>query len=209
MSSWCLWAEPVWAELKEHYAGRVAFDWRIALMNPGDFPATAAQCDWFYQRSGMIVCSPFKLDSGWVEPARQGDYRAADLVAEAARDLGATDDTVRLALANAALREGKKIGDLATAVAVAAKAGRLNARKLRAHATSATVEARVAASTAEFRAHQLSQRPAFIVTDVIGDKAVFSGLASAAPLAATVDAMLADCAGYASHAAHFGKPPAA
>ena len=209
MSSWCLWAEPAWAELKMRYAGRVDFTWQIALMSPGDFPVSRAQCDWFYQRSGTIMRSPFRLDSGWVEPARQGDYRAPNQVAEAARDLGATGDTVRLALAHAAMREGQKIGDLAVAVAVAAKAAKLAPKKLRARAASTEVQARVAASTAEFYAHQLNQRPAFIVTDAIGDKAVFSGLATAAPLAAAIDAMLADCAAYASHAAHFPPPPKA
>ena len=209
MSSWCLWAEPAWAELQARYAGRVDFQWRIALMRPEDFPASRAQCDWFYQRSGLVMRSPFRLDSGWVEPARQGDYRAPNLVAEAARDLGATDDTVRLALARAAMREGKKIGDLAVAVAVAAKAGKLDAKKLRARAMSAAVAARVAARTAEFHAHQINQRPAFVVTDVIGDKAIFSGLATASPLAAAIDAMLADCAAYASHAAHHAPPPQA
>ena len=58
LSSWCHWAEPAWAELKARYAGRVQFDWRIALMNPGDFPVSRAQCDWFYRRSGTIMRSP-------------------------------------------------------------------------------------------------------------------------------------------------------
>jgi hypothetical protein len=43
---------------------------------------------------------------------------------------------------------------------------------------------------------------------VIGDKAVFSGLVRAEPVAAAIEAMLADSAAYAAHAAHFGKPPA-
>ena len=209
MSSWCCWAEPAWAELQARYAGRVDFQWRIALMRPEDFPGTRDQCDWFYRRSGTIMRSPFMLDSGWLEPARKGDYRAPNHVAEAARELGATGDAVRLALAHAALREGKTIGDLALAVAIAAEAAQLDAKILHARAESAAVQARVAASTADFFAHQLNQRPAFVVTDVIGDKAVFSGLAAAAPLAAAIDAMLADCAAYASHAAHFGKPPSA
>jgi predicted DsbA family dithiol-disulfide isomerase len=209
MSSWCLLAEPAWASLKVRYAGKVDFQWRIALMNPGDFPASREQCDWFYRRSGPLMRSPVMFHSGWVEPARAGDYRAPNHIVEAARDLGVADDTVRLALAHAALHEGRKIGGLAVAVAVAAKAGRLDARKLNAGAESAAVRARIAASTAEFHAHQITQRPAFIVTDVIGDKAVFSGLAVAAPLEAAIDAMLADCAAYASHAAHHGAPPKA
>jgi predicted DsbA family dithiol-disulfide isomerase len=213
LSSWCTWAEPTWAELKYRYAARgVNFEWKIALMHPGDFPTSRAQCDWFYQRSGgTVMRSPFKLNSSWLEPERKGRYAAPNLVAEAAKDFGFTGDEVRLALAHAAVREGRKIGDLATAVSVAAKAGgkKLNAKKLRARAESAAVRARVESSTAEFFSHQVAQRPAFVLTSAIGDKAVFSGLVRLEPLTATIDAMLADAAAYAAHAAHFGKPPAA
>ncbi|OYU97997.1 MAG: disulfide bond formation protein DsbA, partial [Verrucomicrobiales bacterium VVV1] len=140
----------------------------------------------------------------------KGHYHAPNLVAEAAKDFGFTGDEIRLALAHAALREGQKIGDLATAVAVAAQAGgkQLPAKKLRARAESAAVLARVEGSTAEFFAHQISQRPAFVLTDAIGDKAVFSGLVRVEPLVATIEAMLADTAAYAAHAAHHGQPPA-
>ena len=213
LSSWCTWVDPVWADLKARYAARgVAFEWKIALMSPGDFPVSQAQCDWFYQRSGgTVMRSPFKLNSGWFEAERQGVYHAPNLVAEAAKDFGFTGDDIRLALAHAALREGRKIGDLATAVAVAAKAGdkKLDAKKLRARAASAAVLARVEGSTAEFFAHQISQRPAFVLTSGIGDKAVFSGVVRIEPLAATIEAMLADAAAYSAHAAHHGKPPAA
>ena len=208
LSSWCTWAEPAWAELKARYAGRVEFEWKIALMSPGDFPVSREQCDWFYQRSGgTVMHSPFKLESGWFEPARKGIYHAPNLVAEAGKDFGFTGDELRLALAHAALREGRKIGDMGEAVAVAAKAGRINARKLRARAESPAVQARVLASTAEFHDHRVNQRPAFILGDAIGDKAVFSGLVRIEPLAAAIDAMLFDTAAYAAHAAHFGKPP--
>eukprot|EP01035_Chromulina_nebulosa_P003354 gene3354-biopygen2756 len=212
LSSWCTWVEPTWSELKNRYAGRAEFEWRIALMNPSDFPVSRAQCDWFYQRSGgTVMRSPFKLNSGWFEAERAGHYEAPNLVAEAARDFGFTGDEIRLALAHAGVREGQKIGDLSTAVAVAAKAGgkKLPAKKLRTAAESAAVRARVDASTAEFFAHQINQRPAFVLTDAIGDKAVFSGLVRLEPLVAMIDAMLADTAAYAAHAAHHGKPPAA
>jgi predicted DsbA family dithiol-disulfide isomerase len=209
LSSWCTWVEPVWAGLKQRYAGRAEFEWRIALMNPDDFPASREQCDWFYRRSGIAMRSPFMLNSGWFEAERRGRYEAPNLVAEAARDFGFDGDEIRLALAHAGVREGKTIGDLATAVSVAAAAGgrKLNAKKLRAAAESEAVRDRVAASTAEFLAHRINQRPAFVLTDAIGDKAVFSGLVRLEPLAATIDAMLADTAAYAAHAAHFGKPP--
>jgi predicted DsbA family dithiol-disulfide isomerase len=208
LSSWCHWVEPTWAELKRRYAGRAEFEWRIALMNPEDFPVSQAQCDWFYRRSGgTVMHSPYMLNSGWFEAGRKGHYEAPNLVAEAARDFGFTGDEIRLALAQAALREGQKIGDLATAVKVAAKAGKLDPKRLRAAAESNVVKDRVATSTADFHALQINQRPAFVLTDAIGDKAVFSGLVRPEPLAATIDAMLADTAAYAAHAAHHGTPP--
>ena len=209
LSSWCHYAEPTWAQLKAHYAGRVDFQWKIALMNPDDFPVSTEQCDWFYRRSGLIVRTPYKLDSGWFEVERKGNYPAPDLVAEAGRDfLDPTDDRLRIALAHAALRQGEKIGKLATAIEVASRTFSIDASKLRAAAESPGVRARVDASTADFHAHRITQRPAFILESEIGDKAVFSGFTRYEPLAATLEAMLADAAAYAAHAAHFGKPVA-
>jgi predicted DsbA family dithiol-disulfide isomerase len=205
ISSWCHWVEPVWNELKIRYAGRAEFEWKIALMNPGDFPVSRAQCDWFYRRSGgTVMRSRYKLNSGWLEEERKGHYEAPNLVAEAGKDFGFTGDEIRLALSNAALLDGEKIGELGTAVKIAAKAGKISAKKLRAAAESKTVKARVEATTAEFFSHQINQRPAFVLTDEIGDKAVFSGLVRLEPLAATIEAMLADTAAYASHQAHHG-----
>ncbi|MCF3652473.1 disulfide bond formation protein DsbA [Synoicihabitans lomoniglobus] len=208
LSSWCHWAEPAWTELKQRYAGRVDFHWRIALMNPADFPVSAAQCDWFYQRSGVHVGSPRKLNSGWFETARAGRYEVADYVAEAGRDfLGNDDDSLRLALSHAAMIAGRKIGDIAVATAVAAEATGLDATDLRAAAESSAVRARVELSTAEFFRHQLNQRPSFIVTNSIGDKVVLSGTWRAAPIVAAIDSLLEDAARYTSHAAHFGSAP--
>ncbi|HVU25418.1 MAG TPA: disulfide bond formation protein DsbA [Opitutus sp.] len=212
MSSWCFWSEPTWAELKKRYAGRVDFEWKIAKMNASDWPVSREQCDWFYRRSGMVVRSPFMLNSAWWEPAYAAgtDYPAASFVAEAAKDFGFTGDEIRLALSHASEREGVKIGNLDIAVGVAVKAGggRLDPQKLRAAAASPAVRDRVEASTKEFSAHQINQRPSYVLTDEIGDKAVFSGLVQVAPLAAAIDAMLADVAAYAAHHAHFGGPPA-
>jgi predicted DsbA family dithiol-disulfide isomerase len=207
MSSWCYWVEPVWAELKARYAGRVEFEWRIALMKPKDFPVSRSQCDWFYRRSGMMMRSPVMLSSGWLEKGRNISFQNADLVAEAGRDFGFFDDTLRLALARAGEIEGRKTGRLDEAVAVASKASGVAPEKLRACAKSAAVRARVDASTAEFHSHRIEQRPAFILEDAIGDKAVFSGLVRIEPIAATIEAMLSDTAAYAAHAAHFGGPP--
>ena len=210
LSSWCHWVEPVWAELKSRYGGRAEFEWKIALMNPGDFPVSQAQCDWFYRRSGgTVMRSPYMLNSGWLEVERQGHFEVPNLVAEAGKDFGFTGDEIRLAIAHAALREGAKVGDLATAVKAAATAGKIDAKKLRKAAESKSVADRVAASTAEFLSYQINQRPAFVLTDAIGDKAVFSGLVRLEPLVATIEAMLADTAAYAAHKTHHGLPPKA
>ena len=98
---------------------------------------------------------------------------------------------------------------MAEAAAVASAASGVGADKLRARAESPEVRARIDASTAEFHAHQITQRPAFVLASGIGDKAVFSGVVRIEPLAATIEAMLSDAAAYAAHLAHHGKPPAA
>jgi hypothetical protein len=54
----------------------------------------------------------------------------------------------------------------------------------------------------------MTQRPTFSVDTEIGDRAVFSGVARAAPIAATIDSMLDDAEAYTAFAAHFGSPPA-
>ena len=209
-SSWCFWSEPTWAELKRRYEGRVEFQWKIAKMLPADWPVSREQCEWFYRRSGTVVRSPFMLNSAWFDPVKPGAYPAASAVAEAAKDFGFTGDEIRLALSHAGERDGEKVGRMDVAIAIAAKAGgkKLDAKKLRAAAESAAVAARIEASTKEFFAHQITQRPAYVLEDAIGDKAVFSGLVKIEPLAATIDAMLADVAAYTSYKAHFGGPPA-
>lgn len=206
VSSWCYWAEPTWAELKRRYATVAEFHWRIALMDASGFPVSRAQEDWFYRRSGTMVRSPLMLNGDWLEPGR-AEYLAPNALAEAAKDFGVTDDRVRLALAEAAVRQGLKVGRWEIAAPVAARAAGVPEADLLARARSAELEQRLRASTAEFHALQVNQRPTFLVEDEIGDRAVFSGLVRIEPLVATLEAMLADCAGYASWKAHFGDPP--
>jgi predicted DsbA family dithiol-disulfide isomerase len=206
LSSWCYWAEPAWTELKQRYAGQAEFGWKIAQMPPEGYPASPSQCDWFYRRSGTVMRSPFMLSSRWLD-ADIKQYLVPNLVAEAARDFGIADDRVRLAIADAAMREGRKMGRWSEAVSVAALAGRLDPARLEARARSAEVARRVEATTAEFYALQVTQRPTFLIENGIGDRAVFSGIVRATPLAAAMDALLADEAAYASFKTHFGDPP--
>jgi predicted DsbA family dithiol-disulfide isomerase len=206
-SSWCYWAEPAWLALKQRYDDRVEFNWKIAQMPAAAYPQSRAQCDWYYRRSGTIMRSPFKLSSGWFEPAIK-QYVVPNLVAEAAKDFDVTDDLVRLAIAHAGVREGKKIGRWDVAVEVAASAANLDPVALLKRAKSAEVKARVRASSQEFDSLQINQRPGFLLDSEIGDRAVFSGLATMEPIAAALDAMLADAAAYVSYTAqHGGTPP--
>lgn len=207
ISFWCFWAEPAWAELKQRYAGRVEFAWKIVLMDAAGLPATREQEEWYYRRSGTIMCSPFMLNTAWFEPERK-DYVAPNLVAEAAKDFGVKDDRVRLALTRAAVIDGRKIGVWSEALAIGARSAGVDPAALESAARSAEIEARVRASAAEFHSFQVTQRPAFLVEDPIGDRAVFSGLVVAEPLVAAIEVMLSDTAAYASYAAHHGSPPA-
>ena len=207
ISSWCFWSEPTWAELKKRYEGRVQFQWKIALMDPTGLPTSREQEQWFYRRSGMMMRSPFMLNTDWYD-ASLPEWLAPNCVAEAAKDFGVTDDRVRLAIASAALREGKKIGDWDISVQVGAKAGEIDPGKLLERARSAEIEQRVRASTSEFHMLQVTQRPTFVIDTEIGDRAIFSGVVTLEPLATTLDSMLHDAAAYATHKAHFGDPPA-
>src|SRR5258708_5232580 len=206
ISSWCYWVEPTWAELKRRFENKVEFDWKIAQMPADSYPRSKSQCDWFYRRSGSIVRSPFMLSSDWLEPEIK-EYLVPNYVAEAARDLGVADDRVRLAIAHAAVREGKKVGRWEVATAVAAEAAGLVQATLMSRAKSPEVAARTQKTTDEFHALQVNQRPTFLIENSIGDRAVFSGIVRVEPLASAIEAVLADEAAYTSWKAHFGDPP--
>lgn len=207
VSSWCFWSEPTWAKLKERFEGRVEFQWKIALMDPTGLPTSREQEQWFYRRSGMMMRSPFMLNTDWYD-ASLPEWLAPNCVAEAAKDFEITDDRVRLALAYAALRQGKQVSDWEVSVEVGAAAGKIDKKKLLERAKSPEVENRIRATTAEFHELKVTQRPTFVLDTEIGDRAVFSGIVKFEPLAATLDSLLEDAAAYTAHAAHFGSPPA-
>jgi len=207
VSSWCFWSEPTWAELKKRYDGHVEFQWKIALMDQKGLPPSRKQEQWHYRRSGMMMRSPSMLKTEWYDPSLP-EWLPPNCVAEAAKDFEIKDDRVRLALAYAALREGKKVGEWEIAAQIGADAGKIDRRELLEHAKSPAVETRIRASTAEFHALHVTQRPTFVIDTEIGDRAVFSGIVRLDPLTAALDSVLDDAAAYATHAAHFGAPPA-
>jgi predicted DsbA family dithiol-disulfide isomerase len=206
ISSWCCWAEPAWAALKAKYEGRVTFDWKLALMDQTGLPVSREQLEWFYRRSGTLRKSPFILNSGWYDPSLK-EYLAPNLLPLAAKIMGAKCDRARLAVAHAALREGARVGDWEITSDIVSRAVHLDKTELLDLARSPEVEKEARTTTAEFHALQVNQRPVFLLESVIGDKAVFSGLANFEPLDVTIEAMLSDAAAYASYAAHFGAVP--
>jgi len=206
VSSWCFWSEPTWAELKKRYDGRVAFQWKIALMDPSGLPASREQEQWFYRRSGLMNQSPFMLNTDWYDASLR-EWIPPNAVAEAGKDFGVTDDRVRLAISNAALREGKKVSDWDVCAEIGAAAGKIDKKKLLEAAKSSAIEKRLRESTAEFHAMQITQRPTFVIDTEIGDRAILSGVINFEAIAATIDSMLADATFYAAHKAHFGDPP--
>src|SRR6266404_7957439 len=129
VSSWCFWSEPTWAELKKRYEGRVAFQWKIALMDPVGLPTSREQEQWFYRRSGMMNKSPFMLNTDWYDASLK-EWLAPNSVAEAAKDFGINDDRVRLAISNAALREGKKVKKWGISAEIGAAAAKIDKNKL-------------------------------------------------------------------------------
>lgn len=208
-SSWCYWAEPAWAELKQRYAKLpIEFGWEIALLDESGMSKSREQVEWFYRRSGTIVRAPFMLNSGWLDPY-QPEFLAINCMAEAAKDFGIKDDVARLSLMEAAMRQGQKVANWNVCAQIAANATGLDPQRLLAKAQSKEVEARVRSSTAKFHTLQVTQRPTFVLSNDIGDRAVFSGIWRTEPLVATIESMLADATAYASYKAHFGNPPSA
>ncbi len=207
ISSWCHWAIPAWQELRARYGDRADFRWKIALMDKTGLPPTREHTEWYYRRSGLLMRSPVQLDASWVEPGR-AEYPEPNCVAEAARELGVEDDRAWIALSHAELRQGKKIADWEIAARIVAEATGLDQSRLLQLAKTPEIEHRVRASTAEFHALQVTQRPTFVIDTPIGDRAVFSGFAKAAPMAAAIEAMLDDIVDYQAHAAQYGGPPA-
>jgi len=148
------------------------------------------------------------LNSGWLEPQIK-QYLVPNYLAVAAKAMGVTDDRVRLAIAHAGLREGLKVGRWEVASDIAARAADLDATKLLARAQAPETELEAQATTAEFHALQVTQRPTFLIENSIGDRALFSGIVRAEPLAAAIDGLLHDETAYLSWKAHFGAPPEA
>src|SRR5207237_9764408 len=126
-------------------------------------PKSRAQEEWYYRRSGLMNRSPFMLRSDSYEPVLP-EYLAPNLVAEAARDLGITDDSVRLALSNSILREGSKaIRDVEVAAEIGGRAGGIEKEKLMERAQSPEMEKRLRPRTANLQGRQGKRRTTCLI----------------------------------------------
>lgn len=203
MSSWCFYSEPQLERLRKKYGARLTYDWRIAPVTE-DMPggSTREQYEWFYKRSGSI--SGIHLNPDW----NQGPHTTLDanLAAEAARELGFTDDRARLALARAALVEGLPIYHKNVAADVVAAATGIEAERILPLMNSPMLKERIKQTGEEFASFHIDQRPAFVLRSSIGDTAIFSGIWRFEPLDVTVGSMLHDVDEYTKFAAN--NPPA-
>ncbi len=111
ISSWCHWAIPAWQEVRARYGDRVDFRWKIALMDKTGLPPTREVTEWYYQAQRPAHALAFLPERELVEEGR-AEYPEPNCIAEAARDLGVEDDRAWIALSQAELRKGKKIGQL-------------------------------------------------------------------------------------------------
>ncbi len=187
LSSWCLVAEPALARLRQECGDRLAYDWRIAILFEKQAMGYGREtCDWYYARTASI--SGTRLNAEWRDTAEDTTV-PANLAAEAARSLGVTDDRVRLALARAAMNEGKKLGRRDVAIEIAAKTGGLDAAALGRAMDDPATMARIDAATAEFKAIGGSMRPTFVLRNDIDDLTVLSGLYRYESLAACFEEM--------------------
>ena len=201
ISSWCHYVEPVWKSLEETFGDVLEMDWQIALIPKSGLPKSKAEEKWYYRRSGVITKSPYMLNSDWIDTSLE-DFLIPNLVAVVCRDLGFAGDDVRLAITEAALRRGEKVGTLEVSAGIAAKVSGYSVGAIMELVAKPESEAKVRASTERFLSFGINQRPAFFVESEIEDRAIFSGLIQPEPLFATIRAMIEDARAYRAWSAH-------
>lgn len=201
LSSWCLIAEESVTRLRAEHAAALEYEWRIAWVKDGGPAAySREQLAWYYARTQAV--SGIALVP-WVENPTSSTAHA-NLAAEAARALGVSDDRVRLALARAAMIEGRPLGRREVAVEVAAGAGALDPRALDEKMNDPAIERILrenAATFAGLAAQGVDQRPTFVFDNSVGDRVILSGVWRYEPLAAIAAALRADEVAYERFAA--------
>jgi predicted DsbA family dithiol-disulfide isomerase len=189
-SSWVYLARETITRLRVAFGDRAEFTWRIALLDRSEaLGYTPDSMDWYYRRSHALAGE--KLDPHWIVNRETGSLEA-NLVVEAARELGIHDDRAWLAIARETMGNGQPIASFVGAADTVAATCGIDADRLVDAAQSAVVRDRIEASTKRFHELALPQRPAFVLRSAIDDEARFCGLIDYDPMALTIEAMLRD-----------------
>jgi predicted DsbA family dithiol-disulfide isomerase len=205
LSSWCAFAEEPLAKVRARFGADLDYEWRVALLRDGaPLGYDQEMLGWYYKRSKSM--SGVLLNVAWLE-SKSDATRWPNVAAEAARSLGKTDDTVRLALAKAGMIDGQHVQHREITERIAAAASGLGAARLQKAMDDPAVAERILATTAEFRALPCTVVPTFLITNEIGDVNMLSGTFRYEPLAACVEQMIADAKAYARYTA--ANPPPA
>ena len=202
LSSWCLVAEDALATVRAEFADRLDYEWRIAALSES-LDYTPEQLAFYYRRTHHV--SGTRLNPVWLESRADGS-KWANLAAEAARSLGCTDDGVRLALARAAMLDGKRIAERDVALSVAAGAGGLDPAALDRAMNDPKTAQQIRASGDEFATYHVEMRPTFIVRNAISDASILSGCWRYDTVAAAIRAQLEDQDKYAAFMAQNPAP---
>jgi predicted DsbA family dithiol-disulfide isomerase len=204
LSSWCFVVEGALAQLRKELGPRLEVDWRLAYLFGGGPMGYGPEMNaWFYRRTGSI--SGVKLNPTWKESADETTW-FANLATQATRELGVTDDRVRLAMSRAAMVDGRHVGRRDVTVQVAAEASGLPILEIERAMNDPRTAQALEKSTQEYKALGVRVQPAFMLRNDIGDTAILSGLYRYETLAACADEMLAAADGYAAYGAANPQP---
>ena len=197
-SMWCALADEVLAGIQKRYGDRVPITRKIALINDGaPMAAGLEQEQWYYQRCEATTGRRF--DHRWIEKRGQLTWLPNALI-YASEKLG-YGDKVHEALKVAGLTRGEPILRRDVALQIAVSATGASHAELENALDDPETSKNISASTAEFNAFAVTQRPTFVIRSEIEDTAIFSGIYRAEPILAAIDAMIADENAYSQYAA--------
>jgi predicted DsbA family dithiol-disulfide isomerase len=204
LSSWSFAVEEPLGRLRETLGDRLDYEWRLAyLFGGGPMGYGKELNDWYYARNKTIT--GITLNSAWRESAEDTTWWA-DLAAQAARELGFTDDRVRLALSRAAMVDGRHLGLRDVAIEVAAQAAGLPAKDIARAMDDPTTADHLRETTGQFAKLRVAVQPAFVMQNDIADMAVLSGLVRYETLWSCADEMLDASRKYAEYGARHPQP---
>jgi predicted DsbA family dithiol-disulfide isomerase len=198
LSSWSLVAEDAVSEVCRRFGDRLDYDWRIAITDyQGNGPFKREQLEFFYAR--LEAATGRRMNLGWW---REGyDWLVPDRVVAAARSLGATGIEVRLAIARAGLCDGEDITNPSVAIDIACRVSGIARASLQTALNAPETLLWLAESARQFQASGVTLRPAFVLENDLGDRAILSGIWNTEPLSAAITALLTDEESYHSFVA--------